>query len=254
MQLIKSLLLLVFISAPASATDKQWRLDILVFERDTAAAVASHKGRFQDIAWPAMLAIDNEAGNPLPDASFDVVQAAQAQGIAIFPLQTSSLRDAAKRLNSTGRYQVVAEYSIGLARNTVSPPMRLHNRIPIRLQARDTRDPYMSSVDYWQSQPDLEPPTDTETLIGWFQLEHRTHAMLNLDISYLRIMPGIFPIQLTPEGVREYYRDQVLQYRLKTSRKLNPGKLAYFDHPRFGVLARLTDPAQSHQAPDSSAE
>lgn len=233
--------------SPAQAAD--WQLDILVFERDARAAFDPNEtGRFQALDWPAMLAIDNDAGVPLDEIPFEVQQSAREQGVQLLAPENSSLRDAARRLNSSGRYAVLTEHSVRFSQKSVTPPMRLHDGAALRLLPRDERPPLADSMAYWRSAPDLAPPVDTESLYGWFRLAHQIHPILSLDISYLRTAPGAFPIQVTPDGTREYYRDQISQFRLKAERMLRDGKIAYFDHPRLGVLARLTAIENSAQA------
>ncbi len=226
--------------SPALAA--QWQLDILVFERDGRAAFdPAETGRFQALNWPELLPIDHDAGVPLDDIPFEVQQNAATRGIELLPADASSLRDAARKLNSSGRYVVLTEHSLRFDQKSVTPAMRLHDGAALRLLPRDERPAIADSMAYWRSQPDLAPPVETETLFGYFRLAHQIHPILSLDISYLRTVPGAFPLQVTPDGVREYYRDQISQFRLKAERMLRDGKIAYFDHPRLGVLARLTD-------------
>lgn len=241
---IPFLLILLTFCSLAQAAD--WQLDILVFERDASAAFDPDKsGRFHALDWPEMLALDNDAGVPLQRLPQAKQQAADNQGVSILPNSSSSLRSAVRRLNSTGRYQVLTQHSIRIRQNTTTPPMRLQDGVRVRLLPHEQRQPQYDSARYWQSTPDLAPAVDTQTLYGWFRLSHQRHPIVSMDISYLRPAPGVFPLQTTPDGVREYYRDQVSQFRLKAQRKLRDGKMAYFDHPRLGVLARLTKLSQS---------
>ncbi|MGJ8670045.1 MAG: CsiV family protein [Oceanococcus sp.] len=221
---------------------QEWQLDILVFERDTGAVFdPKQSGQFKPIDWPELLPIDNELGIPLTEVPFSVSQAASARGIQILNNTSFSLLDAARKLNSSGRYQVLTQHSLRFPQKTVTPVMRLHYGAPLRLMPREQRETVVDGTEYWRSQPDLAPPIDAETLFGWFQLSHEIHPILSMDMSYLRAIQAAFPLQVTPDGVREYYRDQVNQYRLKSERMLRAGKIAYFDHPQLGVLARLTN-------------
>ena len=230
-------------SAPALAQD--WQLDILVFERDDGRAFdPEQSGQFKAIDWPELLPIDNELAVPLQEVSFDVVQNAAAQGVQLLPPETSSLQDAADKLNRSGRYQVLTQYSIRVAQKSTTPALRVHHGAALRLLPNEQREPQINGMDYWRSQPDLAPPVEAETLYGWFRLSHQIHPILSMDMSFLRAIEGAFPLQINPDGVREYFRDQVNQYRLKSERMLRDGKIAYFDHPQLGVLARLTQIAR----------
>ena len=233
--------LAVFLFATA-AQASEWQLDILVFERDVNAAFdPAETGTFQTLNWPELVPIDNDPGVPLSDVPIQVQQSARAYGVVVQNLDNSSLNAAARRLSSSGRYRVLTEHSLRIAHKASTPALRIHAGERLRLIARDTRSANMSSMEYWRSQPDLAPPVDTETLTGWVKFEHHIHPMLSLDLSYLRVAPQAFAVNLTPDGQREFYRDQVGQYRLKAERRLRDGKLAYFDHPRIGVLVRLTE-------------
>ncbi len=225
-----------------TAQASEWQLDILVFERDVNAAFdPAETGTFQALNWPEMVAIDSDPGVPLSDVPIQVQQSAQAHGVIVQYLDNSSLNAAARRLSSSGRYRVLTEHSMRIAQKASTPALRIHAGERLRLIARDTRPVSMSSMEYWRSQPDLAPPVETETLTGWVQFEHHIHPMLSMDLSYLRVAPDAFAVNLTPDGQREFYRDQVGQYRLKAERRLRNGKLAYFDHPRIGVLVRLSE-------------
>lgn len=235
------LLFLALVLSASHAQAAEWQLDILVFERDMQAAFdPAETGTYRALDWPEMLAIDSDPGVPLSDVPIQIVQAAQSRGVIVQSVQNSSLQSAARRLNATSRYRVLTEHSLRIAQKSTTPPLRIHDGERLRLIARDSRPAAMNSMDYWRSQPDLAPPVETETLFGWIQFEHQIHPMLSMDLSYLRVAPEAFAVNMTPDGQREYYRDQVGQYRLKAERRLRDGKLAYFDHPRIGVLARLT--------------
>ncbi len=241
MTYLSRILFLALALATGVVQAAEWQLDILVFERDMHAAFdPAETGTYRALDWPEMLAIDSDPGVPLSDVPIQIVQAAQARGVIVQGLENSSLQSAARRLNGTSRYRVLTEHSLRLRQKSSTPPLRIHDGERLRLVARDTRSVAMSSMDYWRSQPDLAPPVETETLFGWVQFEHQIHPMLSMDLSYLRVAPEAFAVNMTPDGQREYYRDQVGQYRLKAERRLRDGKLAYFDHPRIGVLARLT--------------
>jgi hypothetical protein len=219
----------------------QWQLDVLIFDRDrNAASSADTAWTFRAIDWPERLPLDggltDSEGTP---ASF-ITQVARQQGVQILPPTQSTLAQAASKLNHTGRYEVISHYSVLVRQHGKTPLLQVQDNVPLRLVARDTRQESQSTMEYWLSAPDLAPPLDTERMQGWVQLDHDIHAILKLDISFLRVLPGVFPIEVTPDGRKEYFRDQVQQYRLQTQRKLEAGTIAYFDHPRIGVLARLT--------------
>ncbi len=236
-------LFLLLVSHLALA-ENQWRLELIVFERDQGAAYSpSDAWTFKPVTWPELLPLDAKlagfAGLDEAPPQF-ILQAASRQGIAILPFSGASLSTAANKLDRSGRYRLLSQYSLVFAQNTTTPYLQMHDGKALRLVARDTRQDSGSMMDYWLSAPDLDPPVDTEGLYGWARLDHQIHPILQLDLSYQRVLPGVFPNTVDPDGRLEYFRDQVLQYRIRAERRLRPGLTAYFDHPQIGVLARLS--------------
>ena len=204
-------------AAQAQSAQDAWQLDVIVFERNLASSGYEREARqFRRIDWPALLDIDAPEVNSEPGAlpPMHVIDAARAQGILIRSGQQSSLDAAAGKLARASSYAVLAHHSLRFASKTRTPRIKLHDGLALRLAARDTRAESGSLLDYWSSAPDLEAPVDTERLYGWMQLDHDFHPILKLDISLNVPMSRITPYQVDPDGRREYFRDQILQFRL----------------------------------------
>ncbi len=249
----------LLLAATASAQPKAgkiWQLDLVAFERSSGAGSFDDTWNFRPIDWPDMLALEAEflsvSRNQAPP--LHVAEHARAQGIEILPLSSSQLAGASSRLQRSGRYRVLSEHSLRFRQNSRTPHLRMQGGDHLRLVGRDSRSVGSSAMDFWLSSPDLEPPVNARVFDGWVRLDHQIHPILELDLSLLKLLPGVYPLQTDPDGRLEYFRDQVQQYRMRQERRLRPGLTAYFDHPRIGVLARLTEilPAPpSNPAPDT---
>lgn len=242
--LILCSLLLAATASAQPATGKFWQLDLVAFERTGGAGTAfDDTWNFRPIDWPEMLPLESDHLRITSDQSqpLHVTEQAQSQGISILPLAGSALAAASSRLQRSGRYRVLSEHSLRFRQNTRTPHLRLQGGDHLRLVARDNRSASSSAMDFWLSSPDLEPPVNARIFHGWARLDHQIHPILELDLSLLELLPGVYPLQTDPDGRQEYFRDQVQQYRMRQERRLRPGLTAYFDHPRIGVLARLTE-------------
>ncbi len=256
--LLCSLLLAATASAQPSA-DKLWQLDLVAFERSSGSGAGGfdETWNFRPIDWPEMLPLEADHLRIASDESqpLFVTEQARAQGIVIMPLAGSQLAAASSRLQRSGRFRVLSEHSLRFRQNSRTPYLRLQGGDFLRLVGRDSRSNSRSAMDFWLSSPDLEPPVNARIFHGWARLDHQIHPILELDLSLLELLPGVYPLQTDPDGRQEYFRDQVQQFRMRQERRLRPGLTAYFDHPRIGVLARLSEiqPAPQSEPPAAGA-
>lgn len=244
-KLCLSTLLLIFPLLGLAREEKAyWQLDLLVFERPTHNLSGfAETWTFKPIEWPAeLMPIDTHTllADEFGETPLYVEKQARKSGIHIRSVASSRLTGAADKLARAG-YQVLSQHSLRFAQKRSTPQMRLQGLSHLRLVARDTRSNSLSMMDYWLSAPDLDPPMDAQALFGWVRLDHQIHPILSFDLRLLKVLPGIFPNVVDPDGREEYYRDQVQQFRMREERRLRPGLTAYFDHQRLGMLARLSE-------------
>ncbi len=246
----------------AAASEERWQLDLVAFERlQSERSGFSETWTFKPITWPQPLLALAPAMPSMADADtlpLYITGPAREQGIQILSAQGSRLFAAGDKLRRSGRYRILSQHSLRFAQKTRTPKLELRGSQALRLVARDTRQAGASMMDYWLSQPDLAPPMDAEDFFGWVQLDHAIHPILQFDVSLLLVLPGVLPNEVDPDGRQEYFRDQVQQFRLQQERRLRPGLTAYFDHPKLGLLARLTAvatvPEEDPAAEDTTAD
>ncbi|MFU8831468.1 MAG: CsiV family protein [Wenzhouxiangella sp.] len=152
-----------------------------------------------------------------------------------------TMRDAWRRLQNSGEFQPRSwrAWHQPLARNRVSPPVRVHDQQIVRLD-------WLAVTPLGSLQPanpdrdlavaDLAPRSDYR-LDGSVRLRQRQFMHVELDLVWREPVerePAFGPMRLDESPAGSIY-----QHRLKQSRAVRPGRLEYFDSNWLGVLVLI---------------
>jgi hypothetical protein len=125
-----------------------------------------------------------------------------------------------------------------------------------RLRAQSSYRPLMHLVWDQVALPDAEPPVvdvgasllASPEIRGSATLSRSRFLHLRLDLEFLPA-DGVTPrVLATGDGLGEV-RLLTPRYRLQESRRMRSGEVHYFDHPAFGVIAKVTPVSPSRAEP-----
>ncbi len=219
-------------AAAETAPAERWlRLDLVVFERVRAApSYLNDAWRFRNDG-PA-LAVD--AADPLALARVEVLT---------LPREQHQLANLAAALDRRGGYRVLLEQTFiqPPRARAEAPPLRVHDQIALAL--RDT--PSFSDSGFSWMAPDsalafAQPPVWVDRLDGTVTFFRERYLHLALDLGLIEPLAGIPAPAVDPDGRLEYEVGNVQSYRIRTQRRVRTDEVHYFDHPEFGVLAKLS--------------
>ncbi|MCC5866932.1 MAG: hypothetical protein JJU27_00360 [Gammaproteobacteria bacterium] len=129
-----------------------------------------------------------------------------------------------------------------------------------RLQSRAGHRPLMHIMWLQSALPDAEPPLvdlgaavlASPELSGTARLSRSRFLHLELDLEFLPTdRPQARPMPVLRDGETAIER-LLPRYRLQESRRMRSQETHYFDHPAFGVIAKVTPLAASASQDDNA--
>lgn len=244
MQLIRTLLLAVLtLPVAAVAQSSPYRVDLIVFLNQ-----ATPNGAPDELSAP----LDDFA---LPEATVELDDAAAlgVAGVRLLPDAQFGLPEAWQRMRNARAFLPIERHAWTQRdlRPASAAHLRLRNNRLLQVLLQPEREeligseamgdePEQTSFVFGPAR-DVEPtvmsfeePIALYQLDGTVQLYQRRFLHLALDLRWTQMDDGSAARSggLLPETA-------LRSFRLTETRRMRRGQLHYFDHPRFGVLARV---------------
>ena len=248
---IRLAFLLLLLSAPARA-ETTLQMDIVVFLQ------------------PSWVANRDQASWPLrerPEVPFVLPQEAASQGLLEWlPGESSGIAAEAAKLDAQG-YRPLYQASFRFAQTRLSraQTFAIQEGEPFVVEASS---PYVSDADFageWadaDAGQELEPESLTP-LSGWARAWVDTYLFVEFDIAWMiadparraevleaRALDGFYSGQFGPPQPARYDalpmdiwpREAVQMLRIAERKRVRLNEIHYFDHPRLGILVRVSEP------------
>ena len=248
MQLLRHLLLAALVlPATATAQSSPYRVDLIIFLNQ-----ATPNGAPGELSAPL-------GDFALPESTLDLSDPAAlgVAGVRLLPDAQFGLPQEWQRMRNARAFLPIERHG-WLQRNlsrSSAPALRLrNNRLLKVLPSVEQADPLEAATDSAQPQSDqpvsfvfgddlaltetdLAEPISVYQLDGTVRLYSRRFLHLALDLRWTQLADGGAATggSLLPES-------ELRSFRLLETRRMRRNQLHYFDHPRFGVLARVTRP------------
>lgn len=268
MYYILTALLLLFSVAPALADDTPWyQVEVVIFahtdatdmelwpddpgEPNTAKAIQLSPASSTPGLVQRLEGLQNGAGGDGQDRTLagflsdqgDAAAAALPVAFRLLPPDADQLQNVISRLGGNADYRVL--YHAAWRQPAYGPdkaaPALIHvdpfgTQTAMLTSLQQQSAGASGSSDQTDAGADNPPaPPRSEWLLnGMIGLVQSRYLHLDVDLVYQARTPGAGESQ--PNGDTEVTRT----YRMQQSRRILNDNLYYFDHPRFGVLAKVT--------------